>query len=67
MTFLNSSGYVCAVVSNSLDYSQPDSSVPGVLQARILEWVAMPSSRGSSPPQDQTHVSCMSRVGKQIV
>ena len=28
--------------------SQPDSSVPEILQARILEWVAMPSSRGSS-------------------
>ena len=51
MTFLNSSGYMCAVVSNSLDCSQPDSSVPGVLQARILEWVAMPSSRGSSRPR----------------
>ena len=32
-----------------------------VLQARILEWVAMPSSRGSSRPKDQTHVSCFGR------
>ena len=31
----------------------------GILQARILEWVAMPSSRGSSQPRDQTHVSCI--------
>ena len=31
----------------------------GVLQARILEWVAMPSSRGSSQPKDQTLVSCI--------
>ena len=30
----------------------------GILQARILEWVAMPSSRGSSQPRDQTHISC---------
>ena len=30
----------------------------GILQARILEWVAMPSSRGPSPPRDQTQVSC---------
>ena len=30
----------------------------GILQARILEWVAMPSSRGSSQPRDQTGVSC---------
>ena len=32
----------------------------GILHARILEWVAMPSSRGSSQPMDQTHVSCIS-------
>ena len=31
----------------------------GILQARILEWVAMPSSRGSSQPRDQTQVSCV--------
>ena len=35
-------------------YSPPGSSVHGILQARILEWVAMPSSRGSSQPRDQT-------------
>ena len=33
---------------NPIDYSPPGSSVHGILQARILEWVAMPSSRGSS-------------------
>ena len=33
-------------------------SVHGILQARILEWVAMPSSRGSSWPRDPTHISC---------
>ena len=37
--------------------SLPGSSVHGILQARILEWVAMPSSRGSSQPRDQTQVS----------
>jgi len=31
----------------------------GILQARILEWVAMPSSRGSSQPRDQTQVSIL--------
>ena len=31
----------------------------GILQARILEWVTMPSSRGSSQPRDPTHVSCI--------
>ena len=37
-----------------MDRSPPGSSVHGILQARILEWVAMPSSRGSSWPRDQT-------------
>ena len=37
---------------NSVDYSPPGSSVHGILQARILEWVAVPSSRGSSRPRD---------------
>ena len=48
-------------VSNSLrpmDCSPPGSSVHGILQARILEWVAIPLSRGSSQPKDQTCVSC---------
>ena len=38
---------------------KPGSSVHGILQAKILEWVAMPSSRGSSQPRDQTHVSVL--------
>ena len=41
-----------------MDCSQPGSSVHGILQARILEWVAMPSSRGSPQPRDQTQVFC---------
>ena len=40
-----------------MDCSPPGSSVQGILQARILEWVAMPSSRGSAPPRDRTWVS----------
>ena len=40
-----------------VDYSPPGFPVHGILQARILEWVAMPSSRGSSQPRDQTHIS----------
>ena len=46
-----------AVMSNScqpMDYSPPGSSVHGILQARILEWVAFPFSRGSSQPRDRT-------------
>ena len=41
-----------------MDCSPRGSSVPGILQARILEWVAMPSSKGSSRSRDWTHVSC---------
>ena len=37
-----------------MDCSWPGSSVHGILQARILEWVAVPSFRGSSPPMDRT-------------
>ena len=44
-----------------MDGSPPGSSVPGVLQARTLEWVAVPFSRGSSWPRDRTCVSCIIR------
>ena len=40
-----------------MDYSPPGSSVHGILQARILKWVAISSSRGSSRPMDRTRVS----------
>ena len=40
-----------------MDCSPPGSSVHGILQARILEWVAIPLSRGSSQPRDRTWVS----------
>ena len=42
-----------------MDCSPPGSSVHGILQARILEWVAMFSSRGSSRPRNRTRVSCL--------
>ena len=42
-----------------MDCNPPGSSVHGILQARILEWVAFPFSRGSSQPRDQTWVSCI--------
>ena len=42
-----------------MDYSLPGSSVHGILQARILEWVTMPSSRGFFQPRDQTCSSCI--------
>ena len=50
-----------------VDCSPPDSSVHGILQARKLKQVAMPFSRGSYPPRDQTHVSCVSCIGKWVL
>ena len=47
----------CPTLYDSLDCSPPRSSLHGILQARILEWVATPSSRGSSQPRDRTRVS----------
>ena len=46
----------CSVVSHAL---QLDYSVHGILQARMLEWVAFPFSRGSSQPRDRTQASCI--------
>ena len=50
---------LCLTFCNPMDCSPPDSSVHGILRARILEWVAIPFSRGSSQPRDQTQVSHM--------
>ena len=47
------------ILCNPMDYSLPGSSVHGILLARILEWVAIPFSRGSSQPRDQTWISCI--------
>ena len=47
------------ILCNSMDYNPQGSSVHGILQARILESVAIPFSRGSSPPRDLTRVSGM--------
>ena len=53
---------LCLTLWDPMDCSHPPtptvSSVPGILQSRILEWVAIFSSRGSSPPRDRAQVSC---------
>ena len=49
----------CPTLHNPMDCSLPGSFVYGILQAWILEWGAISSSRGSSRPRDQTWVSCM--------
>ena len=48
----------CRTLWDPMDWRPPGSSVPGILQARILEWVAIPLSMGSSQPRDQTWISC---------
>ena len=50
----------CLTLCDPMDCTLPNSSVPGILQARILEWDAKPSSRGSSRLSDQTCISCIS-------
>ena len=57
----------CLTICNPMDCSLPGSSVHGILQARILEWVAISYSRGSSQLKDQTHVSCVSYAGRQAL
>ena len=55
---------LCLTLCNRMNCSRPGSSVHGIFQARLLEWVAMPFSRGSFQPWDQTcisYVSCISR------
>ena len=59
-------GYCCCVVIKScptlfdpIDFSPPASFVHGTLQARILKWVVISSSRGSSRPRDRTYVPCI--------
>ena len=54
-------------MSNPVDCSLPGFSVHGILQARVLEWVAMLSSMGSSQPRDQTKVSYISCVGRRVL
>ena len=49
----------CSTLCDPIDCSPPGSSVCGILQARILEWVAISFSRGSSQPRDRTWVCCI--------
>ena len=56
---VGSAAQSCPTLCDPTDCSSPGSSVHGILQARILEWVAIPFSRGSSQPRDQTQASCI--------
>ena len=54
---------LCPTLCDPMD-DTPGPFVQGISQARILEWVAISSSGGSSRPRDQTHVPC---IGRQIL
>ena len=57
----------CPALCDAMDCNPPGSSVHGILQARILDWVAMLSSRSSSGPRDQTRVSFVSCTGRRVL
>ena len=54
----------CPTLCDPMDYSLPGFSVHGIFQVRVLEWVAISFSRGSSWPRDRTRVSCI--VGRRF-
>ena len=56
----------CRTLGNPMDCSPPGSSVHGILQARIMEWVVISFSRRSSQPRDQTCISYVSGIGRQV-
>ena len=49
----------CLTLCDPMNHSPPEFSIHGILQARILDWIAIPFSRGSSWPRDRTLVSCI--------
>ena len=57
----------CPTLCDPMDCSLPSSSIHRVLQARILEWVTVPCSRGSSRPRDGTRVSYVSCIGRWLL
>ena len=57
----------CLTLCDPMDCSPPGSSVHGIFQARILEWVAVSYARGSFRPKDQSHVSCTPFIGRWIL
>ena len=63
----------CQILCNPKDHSPPGSSVHGMLQARVLEWVAIPIGIQTFPPEesyqprDQTHISYVSCIGRLVL
>ena len=58
---------LCPTLCEPMDYSLPGSSVHGIFQARILEWVAISSYRRSSQPRDWSCISWVSCIGRQTL
>ena len=56
----------CATLCNPMECSPSSSSVHGIFLVRILEWVVITFSRGSPWPRNQTHISCISCVGRRV-
>ena len=58
---------LCPTLFDPMDCSPSGSSTHGIFQARILEWVALPSSRGSFQPRDKISISYVFCIGRQIL
>ena len=57
----------CPTLCDPMDYSPSDSYIHGIFKARLLKWVAISSSRGSSRHRDQTHISCLRWATRKAV
>ena len=57
---------LCPALLGPIDCSPPGSSIHGISQARILEWVAISFSRGTSQSRDQAHITCVSSTGRWV-
>ena len=57
---------LCPILCDPMDCSLPGSSIHGILQSRILEWVDLPSSRGSPQFRNQTYNSCVSCIADRF-
>ena len=75
-TFTKQRPYAClcgqslqlrSAVCDPVDCNPPVSSVHGILQTRILQWVVMPSSRGFSQPRNWTHISWVSWIAGKFL
>ena len=57
----------CLALCDLIEGSLPGSPIPGILQARTLEWVAISFFRGSFRPRDGTRVSCVFCIGRRVL